>query len=287
MRLVVNPAAGNGAAKEEGEAAAALLATKGLPYQIVYTEYQGHATELARQAAEEKVDTVIAVGGDGTVTEVAAGLMNTGTALGILPAGTGNDFVKALGMPRKCEEALDFVLAHAPRPLDTGRMNDAFFINVCGAGFDVMVLDYALTAKKHVKGIWPYLYGVIRAVKNFKPFEMHIEIGDDLVLDGKYMICSIANGQFIGGGIPIAPVADVADGFFDLIVVDAVPRWKIPFYLPGLLGGKLINYKITKHYRATHCMLSSKGMRLNLDGEILPIEEARFACQQDALKVHW
>lgn len=287
IHLIVNPVAGNGRAKMVGQQADAYLTEKRVEHRLVYTEYSGHATELAKEAALEGVDTVIAVGGDGTVSETAAGLMHTNTAMGILSAGTGNDFVKALNTPRKWKEAMDFILTHPPRPIDTGVMNDTFFINVCGAGFDVMVLDYALTAKKHAQGIWPYLYGVVRAIKNYKPFAMHIEIGEDIVLDGEYMICSIANGKFIGGGIPIAPVADVADGLFDMILVDAVPRWKIPFYLPGLLGGKLINYKITRHYRAASCVLESPHMRLNLDGEILPIDKTRFLCQKDALKIHW
>ncbi len=287
MELIVNPVAGNGRAKLVGEMAAQYLAEKKVEYRLRLTEYQGHATELSRQAAEAGTDTVIAVGGDGTVSETAAGLMHTNTALGIVSAGTGNDFVKALNAPRKWREAIDFILSHPPRPIDTGVMNDTFFMNVCGAGFDVMVLDYANTAKKHASGIWPYLYGVVRAIKNFKPFAMHIEIGEDVRLDGQYMICSVANGKFVGGGIPIAPVADVADGLFDVVVVDAVPRWKIPFYLPGLLGGKLMGYKITHHYRAASCALSSANMRLNLDGEILPIDQTRFTCERDALRVHW
>ncbi len=287
MRLIVNPVAGNGRAKAIGEQASAYLKEKGIQHTLVYTEAAGHATQLACKAAEEGVKTVIAVGGDGTVSETAAGLMGTATALGALSAGTGNDFIKALEAPKNWKDALDFILAHPPRAIDTGTMNDTFFINVCGAGFDVMVLEYANEAKKFAKGIWPYLYGVVRAIKNFKPFEMHIEIGDDVVLDGKYMICAIANGKFVGGGIPIAPVAEVADGLFDIVVVDAVPRWKIPFYLPALLGGKLMKLAITHHYRTPKCVLASPHMRLNLDGELRSVERAVFTCQKDALTVHW
>ena len=287
IQLIVNPIAGNGRAKAIGAQAGEYLLEKKVEHTLVYTEYVGHATELAKQAADAGVDTVIAVGGDGTVSEIVAGLMHSQTALGIVSAGTGNDFNKSLNAPKKWQDALDFILAHPARPLDAGKMNDTFFINVCGAGFDVMVLEYSLIAKKYSQGIWPYLYGVVRAIKNFKPFAMHIEIDGDTVLDGEFMICAIANGKLFGGGIPIAPMADVADGHFDIIVVDAVPRWKIPFYLPGLLSGKLLKYRITRHYKATRCVLSSKGMRLNLDGEILPVEHTSFTCQEGALMVHW
>jgi len=287
IQLIVNPMAGNGRAKKTGELAHAYLGEKNIDHTIVYTEYVGHATELARTAAKNGMQTVIAVGGDGTVTETAAGLMHTECALGILPAGTGNDFVKSLEIPHKWQSALEFLLSHPPRVIDTGFMDERFFMNICGSGFDVMVLDYALIAKKHVKGMLPYLYGVFRAIKNFTPFEMHIEIGTDIRLDGKFLLCSIANGKFFGGGIPIAPQADVGDGLFDIIVVDALARWKIPFYLPGLLTGKIQNYKVTKHYRSKTAALSADGMRLNLDGEIIQVEKATFVCERNALRVHW
>ncbi len=287
MQLLINPTAGNGEAQKVGELAHAYLQTKQVEHELVFTQYSGHATELAKEAAERGIATVIAVGGDGTICETAAGLMHSGCALGILPAGTGNDFVKAVGIPRQWKDGLDFILSHPARAIDTGIMNDTFFMNVCGVGFDVMVLDYALIAKKYCKGLLPYLYGVIRAIKNFKPFPMHVEIGDDVKLDGSYLICSIANGRFFGGGIPIAPIADVADGLFDILVVDAQPRWKIPFYLPALLSGKLMNYPFSHHYRASAAAVSAPGMRLNRDGEIIQVEEVRFRCERDALKIHW
>lgn len=287
LELIVNPIAGNGRAKEIGEEAAGLLKEKGVDFFLHLTDHPGHATELAREAAARGAETVIAFGGDGTITETAAGLRHTKTALGIVPAGTGNDFIKTIGTPKDWREALEFILSHPARPVDSGMMNDRFFLNVCGAGFDVMVLDFAESAKKHARGIWPYLYGVIRAITAFRPFKMHIEIGDDIVLDQPCMICSIGNGRYIGGGIPITPLAEVKDGVFELLVVDAVPRWKIPFYLPSLMMGTLHKRKPAHRYQASRCALSSPGMRLNLDGEILPIEETRFVCESDALLLHW
>ena len=285
--VIVNPAARNGQAKEIGQEAERYLKEKQVDFIIRYTEYPGHATELARDAASRGVETVIAMGGDGTVCETAAGLVHTNTSLGIVPAGTGNDFIKTIGTPRQWKEALDFILTHPARPVMTGEVNDRFFMNVCGGGFDVLTLTYALEAKKHVKGIWPYLYGVLRAIRTFRPFRMHIEVGDDLIMDRDCMICSIANGRYIGGGIPIASMADVEDGLLDVLVVDAVPRWKIPFYLPSLMSGNLYKKKVAHHYRAKTCALSSPGMMLNLDGEILPIPESHYQVVTDALKVHW
>ena len=287
LEIIVNPAAGNGRARVIAEEIAAYLKEKGVPNNMMYTEEQDHATTLAREAAARGAETVVAVGGDGTITEVARGLAHTGTALGIIPSGTGNDFVKAIGIPKDWRSALDFILTHPARPVNTGTMNDRFFMNACGAGFDVMVLDYSIEAKKHCSGIWPYFYGIIRAIKNYRPFRMRVEIGEDQVVEGDFMLVSIANGKYIGGGIPIAKQADVTDGLLDILVVDAVPRWKIPFYLPSIMIGTLPRRKPAHLYKASRCRLSSPGMRLNLDGEVLPIDDTSYTLETDALKVHW
>ena len=287
MELVINPVAGKGRALRVGEEAAAVLEARGIAFQKHLTDHPHHATELASQAAQRGADTVIAFGGDGTLTETAAGLRHTRTALGVVPAGTGNDFIKTIGTPRDWREALEFILTHPARPVNSGMMNDRFFLNVGGAGFDVMVLDFANAARERLSGIWSYLYGVLLAIAAFRPIPMHVEIGDDVVLDGHYMICSVGNGRFIGGGIPITPKADVTDGLFDIQVVDAVARWRIPFYLPSLMMGTLFKHRKAHCYRAARCSVSSPGMRMQLDGEIVSVEHTRFVCESDALLLHW
>ena len=287
IHLVVNPIAGNGKAKETGALVDEYLTSKQIEHALFYTNAAGHATALARESAAAGVETVISIGGDGTLSETAMGLMYSRTALGVVPAGTGNDLVKTLRTPSDWKEAVDFILAHEARPLDTGMLNEMFFINECGAGFDVMVLDYAAKAKKYVQGIWPYLYGVICAIVKYKPIHFHIEIGEDIVLDDDFLVVAIANGRFIGGGIPIAPLADPSDGLFDIMILNSLPRWKLPFYLPSLLGGTLHKRKANHLYRAATCRVTSPGMRLNHDGDIDPIDSALFRCERNALSVHW
>lgn len=287
IELVVNPAAGGGRGVEFARQVAKKLETMGREYVLHTTDHPGHATEIARQAAQRGSETVIAFGGDGTVHETAAGLRGTKTALGIIPSGTGNDFIKTAGIPSKWEDALDFILSHPARPVNSGMMNDKFFLNECGTGFDVLALDYANKAKKYVRGLLPYLYGVICAIFAYRPYDMHIEIGDDVVLDGKYLVCAVGNGRFIGGGIPITPGAELVDGEFDVLVVDAVPNWVIPFYLPSLMMGTLYKKKPAHLYHAKSVRLSCKGMRLNMDGEIFPLSKAHFVCEEDQLLLHW
>ena len=287
LELIVNETAGRGLAAQTAQQVCERLKERGIDFRLHHTSHPGHATVLAREAAQCGAETVIAFGGDGTLHETAAGLRGTRTALGVIPCGTGNDFIKTAGIPCKWEEALEWILTKPARPVNSGLINDGFFLNQCGAGFDVMVLDYAGKVKQRLHGIWPYLYGVCRAIKNFRPVEMHIEIGSDVKLDGKFMICAIANGRYFGGGIPIMPGADLTDGLLDILVVDAIPRWLIPFYLPSLMMGTLHKCKPAHSYLADHCRIVCPGMRVDMDGEIQPMDEAVFVCKNDSLLLHW
>lgn len=287
IAIIVNPTAGNGRSKTTCASVCQRLDERGIPYELHQTDHPRHATDIARDAAQRGIDTVIAIGGDGTIAETAAGLHGTKTALGIIPSGTGNDFIRTADIPADWESALEVILTKSARYVDSGVINDRFFINVCGTGFDVMTLDYAEKAKKVVRGLLPYLYGVIRAIIAFRPIQMHIEIGDDIVLDGQYMVFSIANGRYFGGGIPIAPLAAVTDGQLDLLVVDAVPRWRLPVYLLPLLKGTLYKCKISHRYLAGKCRVSCPGMRMQMDGEITPMDDAVFTCERDQLLLHW
>lgn len=287
IAIIVNPFAGNGRSMATCESVCKRLEERGVPYELHRTDHPTHATLIAREAARRGLKTVIAIGGDGTITEAAAGLHGTRTALGVIPSGTGNDFIKTAGIPSDWEAALELILTKPARPVDCGAINDRFFINVCGAGFDVMTLDFAEKAKKYVHGLLPYLYGVLRAIAAFRPAQMHIEIAEGTVLDGKFMIISIANGRFIGGGIPIAPLAAVTDGLLDVLIVDTVPNWKLPAYLVPLMLGKLYKCKVSHRYLTTRCRVTSPGMRMQLDGEILPMDEAIFSCEANRLLLHW
>lgn len=285
--LIVNPAAGNGLAQSVGRQAAQLLESRGVSYRLLTTQHPGHATDLARQAVGEGAQAVLSVGGDGTALEVASGLVDSGVPLGIVPAGTGNDLIKTTGTPARPLEALEFILSHSPRPIDTGRLNDRLFLNVCGTGFDVMVLDFAATAKKYLHGLLPYLYGVICAIWRFKPVPIRLTLEDGTEINDDVLVCTVANGRVIGGGIPIAPCAEINDHLLDVLVLKKQPRWRLPLYLPGLLKGKILGFDIATHYRCRRCRLYSSGMRLNADGEIFPLDEADFESQQGRLLLFW
>ena len=281
--LIVNPVAGNGFALNVLEKAEAVLQDREFEYTVVRTEHPRHATALARKAsADENVRAVFSVGGDGTAGEVAAGLAGTGKAMGIIPAGTGNDFIKALHLPKDPIKALDFLLSHDAAPVDTGTVNGEFFLNVCGTGFDVTVLDYAEKNKAKTRGLTPYFLGLLEAIFHYRPLRLTVtRDGKRETIDA--LICSVANGQYIGGGIPICPSADPTDGLIDLVMIKGIPRWRIPFYLPGLMMSGALRFRITRHETVQKVLVEGNGLRVNIDGDIRSMEKAEFAVHPGSL----
>lgn len=287
LTFIVNPAAGNGFALKIERQVKDEMNRRGLECRYVHTTEPNHATKLAREAAAEEGCTgVVAIGGDGTAYEVSCGLMNTGIPMGIIPAGTGNDFIKTVSIPKKPMEALDFILTHQPRPVDVGGLNDRLFLNVCGTGFDVTVLDYTLAAKKYCRGLLPYLIGLIRGIAHYKPVYVRFTV-DGHTEEREVLICSIANGRYFGGGIAICPEASADDGLLDLVIAEHQPRWKLPFLVPSLLMGGIDKFSFTTHKRCKTVELYSKGMRLNADGEVSNVDEAKFRILQGALLLYW
>ena len=287
LTFIVNPAAGNGHALKIEQLIQGEMSRRGLECRFIHTEAPGHATALAAEAAKSaNCSGVVAVGGDGTAFEVACGLMNTCVPMGIIPAGTGNDFIKTVNIPKKPLEALDFILTHKPRPVDVGGLNDRLFLNVCGTGFDVTVLDFTLSAKKYCRGLLPYLIGLIRGIAHYKPVHVRFT-ADGHTEEREVLICSVANGRFFGGGIAICPDATADDGLLDLIVVEHKPRWLLPFLVPSLLMGRVLKFPFTSHKRCKTIEIMSPDMRLNIDGEIYPMDSAAFSILPGALSLFW
>lgn len=283
--FILNPVAGTGFSLKAMEGLEATMREKNVEYRVFRTERPGHGTELAAKlASDPEVLAVAAVGGDGTAGEVAAGLCGTDKPMAIIPAGTGNDFIKSVGIPNDPRRALDILLTCAPQPTDTGEVNGEFFLNVCGTGFDVTVLDYAEAEKAKHRGLTPYLLGLVKA--NFHYRSVRLKITDETgVTEGRFLVCSVANGRFIGGGIPICPAADPSDGLLDLVLVRHVPRRRIPLYLPGLMMGRDLNFRITTHRRVRSVTFEGEKLRVNIDGEIRTMDGAEFRIRPGSLRL--
>ena len=283
--FIVNPIAGSGFAMEIIPRIEERMKALNLPYRVFLTEHPQHAAELARSlAGETEVHRVFSVGGDGTAFEVASGLAGSEKPFGIIPAGTGNDFIKSAGIPKDPMAALEAALNGREASVDMGNINGGHFLNVCGTGFDVTVLDNAESLKSRYRGLLPYFLGLLKAIFSYRPVHLRLT-ADGREEEGDYLICSVANGRYIGGGIPICPEAEIADGFLDLVLVQNVPRRRIPLYLPGLMMGRILRFKITRHLRVKEIAFSGKDLRVNVDGEIFSMEQVRFSVHPGVLRL--
>ncbi|MBR5961293.1 MAG: diacylglycerol kinase family lipid kinase [Clostridia bacterium] len=281
--FIVNPAAGNGYSLEIMRKLEESMKSKGTEYRIYRTERPGHGTEIAAKLSEDdEITAIVSVGGDGTAGEIAAGLTGTGKPMGIIPAGTGNDFIKSAGIPGEPDKALELLLTGTAKATDTGTVNDLFFLNVCGTGFDVTVLDYAENEKKKHRGLTPYFLGLIKAIFHYQSTHLKIT-ADGKEEEGQYLICSVANGCYIGGGIPICPKADIEDGKLDLVLIRSVHRWQIPFYLPGLMLSRDLKFRITRHFRVSDIIIEGNSLRINVDGDIKPMNRVEFKINPGSL----
>lgn len=283
---ICNPIAGNGRGKKVGLQIKKALEEKGLPCRLILTESPGHAAFLAGAARQAGAETVLSIGGDGTAFEVAQGLLGGQCTLGIIPAGTGNDFVKTIGVPLDPMEALSHFLSHPAVPTDAGEVNGRMFLNEIGTGFDVSVLDYAEKAKKFCRGVLPYLYGVIRTLFRFRSIPLTYAVNGGEVVTKNVFVVAAANGGIIGGGIPIAPDARADDGLMDIVVVDKIKKRHLISRLIGLMKGKILSFPETHFIRAASISFSAPGMRLNVDGEILDETSVSARILPGALMIH-
>lgn len=185
---------------------------------IVFTERQGHATELAQQFARMGFDAVVAVGGDGTVNEVARGLKGTNTALGIIPMGSGNGFARHLGIPVRANRAIEMINHSEPISVDYGLANGKMFMSTCGTGFDAVIAEQFAGSTK--RGFTTYLKDVLKDVLRYKPETYHL-VGKGIDVTHKAFLITFANASQWGYEAYIAPKASVQDGLMDVCIMSS------------------------------------------------------------------
>ena len=283
MILLVNPAAGAGRARLAGQAAAQLLRERGVPFAVWQTRGPDHARHLAQKAAARGERLVLVTGGDGTLWEAAQGLMGTPCALGILPAGSGNYLARALGLPRQMEAALHRALTGPRRAMDVGLADGTPFFNLCGTGFDVATLEYAYAARRRLGGRAAYLWGVLRSAARYRGRPMTVEVDGRVFVQGPLLLAAVANGGYLGGGIPVVPSARVDDGLFDILCVRDVPPLARPRYLMGLMRGRIEQFPITLRCRGRRVRLHPAPVRMELDGQIVTLPRGEFTLRPGAL----
>lgn len=273
-RIIVNPVAGRGRGARLLPRIHELLA--GWRYDLVLTRFRRHATELAAAAADSGYDVVVAVGGDGTTLEVLNGLAGRETALAVLPIGSGNDFVKPLGIPTDLEAAVRLLRQGRLHAIDLGRAGDTYFGNMLGMGFDarVAIETYRLP---RLRGFALYLAALWRTVWRYRAPHLRIEC-DGQVREGRFLMANVANGRCQGANFWLTPTAQMDDGYFDLCLIAAMPIPLFFYHLPKVFRGKHTRLREVTMLQARRVSVrADTPIAVHADGEILA--EATTALQ--------
>lgn len=236
-------------------------------YTIRFTQYAGHATLIAQQAVEEGYDVCVAVGGDGSINEVAQSLIGTNTKLGILPFGSGNGFAMHLKIPpRDAEKAIDVLNTGKAVKLDLVKSNVRYFVSNAGFGIDSSV---ARRFHHHgVRGLASYAWAVVKELMfYFQPFEARVEI-DDTTIERSFYLFTAFNANQYGYNFGVFPFTSMKDGVIDVIVLNRFPVWKL-FYVVGCLMMKRADLlKEAESYRAKRIVIhGTKKMVYQFDGD--------------------
>ncbi|WP_188455115.1 diacylglycerol kinase [Virgibacillus oceani] len=268
-RIIYNPTSGREAFKKELPAVLERFEIAGYETSTHATTCEGDAIEAAKTAVERGYDLVVAAGGDGTINEVINGIAEKDfrPRLGIIPVGTTNDFARALFIPRNISNAVDIILNDQSMPLDIGKVNDHYFINIAGGG-KLTELTYEVPSKlKTMLGQLAYYMKGIEMLPSLKPTSVRIEY-DDEVLEDDIMLFLISNTNSIGGFEKLAPTAKLDDGYFDVIILKKTNLAEFIRIATLALRGAHLDHKNVIYTKAKHIKVeTSEKMQLNIDGE--------------------
>ena len=194
-------------------------------YSIVRTEYAGHATQIAASAVEDKVDVVVAIGGDGTINEIARALVHSETALGIIPCGSGNGLARHLRIPMEPKAAIDIINQGNRLCIDYGKINNIPFFCTCGVGFDAFVsLKFADSGKR---GLLTYLENTLHESLTYQPETYEIE-NEEGTMKYKAWMIACGNASQYGNNAYIAPQASLTDGLMDVTIMEPFTVLDVP-----------------------------------------------------------
>lgn len=310
--VIVNPASAEGATRENWPKIASDLRTHFGAFTVEFTEAKGHARQLAKDAAGRGAKMVIACGGDGTISEVANGIIESGqeAELGILPGGTGSDFRRTLGMPTNIAAAARALRDGRTRKIDAGRValvNDhgeretRFFINVASFGMSTDVLHRTSSgeATRWIPAFTPrkltsklsYAAATVQTTFTASPTEVNVQLDEQPERRLRLAEFCVANARYYGGGMKIAPGAKVEDGLFDIITIGDASSFRILANAPRLYLGAHLNMNEVTHALAKQVVArpvrKDELVRVELDGEVVGRLPAMFEVMPRSLRVRF
>ncbi|HSB08805.1 MAG TPA: diacylglycerol kinase family protein [Blastocatellia bacterium] len=302
--FIINPASARGATLRGWGDARRKIVALGIDFDERFTSRPAQATEITRDAVNKGVKRVIAVGGDGTLSEVVNGYMdengqaiNKAAALGLIPSGTGSDFGRSLSLSRQ-DDWIRALTESETRLIDAGRAEfrdlegkptARTFINVAsfGLGGDVseLVNRWRGSLPRLVGGRARFAAAALAALGRYRNIPVSLRIdGREISIRSNLII--VANGRFAGGGMMLAPHAELEDGLLDVIVTDQATRWDVIKELPRIQRGAYLNHpKVTEQRAAEVSIVTEEKMSVDLDGEMVGFAPARIRVLPQAIRM--
>lgn len=303
--IIINPAARGGKAGRSWASAATVIRSHFGPFQCAFTQCQGDAARIAEEEAGNGRRFIVSYGGDGTISEVARGILRSGAAaeLGVLPQGTGADFLRTLGVPSRLADAARALRDGRPRTIDVGEVSftghdgateSRFFINSASFGLSGEVASRTNRAnlaggRQLLGGALAYATETIKAAFEFDPPSVWLQIGMDAARRMPITQVSINNGKFFGGGMKIAPDASLVDGLLDLVVVRKLSFARIAADGPRIYSGTHLSLPEVTHGQVGTVrawpVSARSTIALEVDGETPGVLPARFSIRPGAIRI--
>ncbi|MER6618987.1 MULTISPECIES: diacylglycerol kinase [unclassified Streptomyces] len=289
ITLFVNPTAGRGRGARAARPAASAFRDAGFSVRTVFGDDPRDALDRARAAVEEGTGALIAVGGDGMANLALQAVVGTGTPFGLVAAGTGNDFARALGMPLREPAAAGRMIADAlkcgrVRDIDLGRVGDRWFGAVLASGFDSRVNDRGNRMRLPL-GRVKYDVAMVAELAAFRPLPYRITLDGGEVREVEATLVAVGNGPSYGGGMRICPGADLTDGLFDITVVGECSRATLLRVFPRVYRGTHVGHPAITVLRAASVELVAEEVTGYADGEPVGPLPLTARCVPGALRV--
>ena len=271
--FIINPKSGTGKQAGIENIIREKAENKNIQYEIVFTQYAGHAGEIAKKGVAEKKYAVVVVGGDGSVNETAKALLHSETLLGIIPTGSGNGLARHLGISMSLPKAVEQIFSTRSKKMDVGILNEHLFLSTAGLGFDAKVAHQFAKQKK--RGFSTYIKTTRKELFAYKPQSFIINNEND-TLETKAFMLSIANIPQFGNNFIVNPFANEEDGLLNCTIITPFSKIKIPVMLNKFFKGKINTSKHFSQLTGKEFTLESNETYAHVDGEPIVLMEGKI-----------
>ncbi len=303
VHVIVNPNSANGRTGRRWEAIKGAIRAHFREFKFSFTEKPRQATEIARELLRDGFDLLIAVGGDGTLNEISSGFfhpqsgqaINNDAAVGIIPSGTGSDFIRFMKVPREFDKSAARIKNAKSRKIDMGRITylaagggpkAQYFINVADFGLGAEVIRNIASIDSSRRGAFTYYRGLLATMMKYRSKKVRLTLDDGRQLQGEYLIGAVANGRIFGGGMVIAPQAEPDDGYFDLVLIEPMKKLEILANSRLLYAGTIARNPKVHILKARKIQVDSPDeVHIEFDGEVGEKLPAEFAIVEKALNL--